>query len=44
MTDGMTGRILLIGAGNRGHAILSVLLKECEGCSIDIIGVVDRDP
>ena len=39
--DNLTGSIVLIGAGKNGHAILSVLLKECD---IDIIGVADSDP
>src|SRR5208283_4561742 len=41
MMDNLTGSIVLIGAGKNGHAILSVLLKECD---IDIIGVADSDP
>jgi diguanylate cyclase (GGDEF)-like protein/PAS domain S-box-containing protein len=41
MVDSLTGRIVLIGAGKNGHAILSVLVRECD---IDIIGVADSDP
>ncbi|MGO9015655.1 MAG: response regulator [Dissulfurispiraceae bacterium] len=41
MLDGLTGSIVLIGAGKNGHAILSVLVKERD---IDIIGVADSDP
>ena len=39
--DSLTGSIVLIGAGKNGHAILSVLVKECD---IDIVGVADSDP
>src|SRR5208337_2996138 len=39
--DCLTGSIVLIGAGKNGHALLSVLVKECD---IDIIGVADSDP
>ncbi len=41
MMDRLTGSIVLIGAGKNGHAILSVLVKECD---IDVIGVADSDP
>ncbi|MGD0282948.1 MAG: response regulator, partial [Dissulfurispiraceae bacterium] len=37
----MARRIVVIGAGKNGHALLSVLVK---GCDLDIIGVADRDP
>ncbi len=39
--DGLTGSIVLVGAGKNGHALLSVLVKECD---LDIIGVADSDP
>lgn len=38
--DGLTGTIVLIGAGKKGHTLLSELVKETD---IDIIGVADSD-
>ena len=39
--NGLTGSIVLIGAGKDGHALLSAMIKEND---INIIGVVDSNP